>query len=42
MKSTMFIDNEIEFDLTFFLMVPPADVEDMAIYPSQGDFGDLL
>ena len=42
MKSTMFIDNEIEFDLTFFLMVPPADIEDMTIYSTQGSFGDLL
>jgi len=37
MKNNMFIDNELEFDLTYFLMIPPVEIESFEVFASFGE-----
>jgi len=37
MNREMFVDNELEFDLTFYLMVPPLDMNEIEIYTPSGE-----
>jgi len=31
-QNSLFVDSEVEFDLTFFLMIPPMNMEEITIY----------
>jgi len=35
--SNLFMYNELEFDLTYYLMIPPVDMDEIEIYPSSGE-----
>jgi len=37
MNSDMFTNNELEFDLTYYLMVPPVEIENYEIFPAPGE-----
>ena len=33
----MFVYNETEFDLTYYLMIPPVDMDQIQIYSTNGE-----
>ncbi len=37
MSGEMFIDDELEFDLTFYLMIPPVDMKEIEIFTPSGE-----
>ena len=37
LTNNLFVYNELEFDLTYYLMIPPADLSEVEIYPSSGE-----
>jgi hypothetical protein len=38
MKSNLFVDNELEFDLVYYLMIPPVNMDEIEIFSSSGDY----
>ena len=37
MNSGLFTNNELEFDLTYYLMIPPVEIENYEIFPAPGE-----
>ena len=38
MKSNLYVDNELEFDLVYYLMIPPVNMDEIEIFSSSGDY----